>query len=70
VSEYAFPRPSTPLPNGSTEWGCDGMTLRDYFAAHIAAGYIPLLTDSAIKPESVAKIAYSCATALMEERSK
>ncbi len=50
--------------------GFEGMTLRDYFAAHIAAGYMPLLTDSAIKPESVAKIAYACANALMAEREK
>lgn len=37
----AFPRPATILPGGEVkDWGEEGMTLRDYFAAHVITGML------------------------------
>lgn len=39
-NESAFPRPHAMMPNGNIEYGENGMTLRDYFAASCSHGEI------------------------------
>ncbi len=50
-----------------------GMTLRDYFAAAIASGVVSRRsTDDryGVPPRELAKLAYECADALLDERAK
>lgn len=37
--DQAYPRRTSPQPNGDIEWGERGMTIREVFAKDIAAGY-------------------------------
>jgi hypothetical protein len=51
------------------QYGCEGMTLRDYFAAKALSG---MLADSECKgePDDFSKHAYMFADAMIAERSK
>ena len=59
--------PAFPLTTASDPIS-DGMTLRDYFAAKVAQGYV--VSDSIPSPKDVAEYAYRVADALLEVRSK
>jgi len=75
----AFPRPGyyPDDPNERMEIGerrdlrtdpQDGMTLRDYFAAQVAGGYVGV--DSIPNPNDVANYAYEVADAMLKARIK
>lgn len=71
----AFPRTGGQVPGpNSPEWvpPQEGMTLRDYFAAHALAGYGAYIadSDSAVPPERWAKRAYEIADAMLAQRGK
>ena len=63
---YAFPSGHNPQ-RGRQE---DGMTLRDYFAAHIAGHLAVKAVYDDEKPETVAAAAYMVADALMKAREE
>ena len=71
----AFPMPSGPEPrvNATTHYN-EGMTLRDYFAAHVLS-VLPEQTAYNMEPNEtksafVARKAYEFADAMLKERSK
>jgi hypothetical protein len=68
----AFPRPSVSLSNGGQEWGCDGLTARDWFAGQALAGLVQLVTavKGPVAAEELASIAYGVADAILAERDK
>lgn len=68
----AFPKPNSVIPNGNFEWGNDGMTLRDYFAATaLTTMKLPnSWTDNPHYWEGVARSAWVCADAMIAERDK
>jgi hypothetical protein len=56
------------FPHGDeTHGGCDGMTLRDYFAAAAIQGLMP---NNDISYEKGAEMAYRQADAMLAERMK
>ncbi len=61
--EWAFPRSRT-----RDEEGCNGMTLRDYFAAKAMAGYCAVHESWDIAPERMAECAYDIADAMLAAR--
>lgn len=64
-----FGGPAFPAHTGGTQY--KGMTLRDYFAAHLAHGQIGSGQD--LKPISwqvIAENAYGIADAMLKEREK
>ncbi len=67
----AFPSPPVLDANGGfwrpADIGCEGMTLRDYFAAKAMQG---LLSNPNVKPEVNAARFYSWADAMIAERAK
>ena len=73
----AFPVASVMNANGDVQWGFNGMTLRDYFAAQVAPTYAQMKTgpyyDAKIKlwsASAVARQAYLVADAMLLERSR
>ena len=62
-NEFAFPQ----LEGERLKWWGHGMTLRDYFAANIAQGYV-ISHGVVLRPEEVAKMSYVMADALLKER--
>ena len=80
----AFPRVPTQWGDGIAVWGEPGMTLRDYFAAKIAAAMLTMTStdndlpqlewvrnlDGETLAERVAGIAYRMADAMLAERAK
>lgn len=73
----AFPQPQTMKGEqiiSPTEYGEGGMALRDYFAAAVVAGLIPVARQGASKGDDVAKMtaefAYEVAEAMMEARKR
>lgn len=70
----AFPKRSWQHPvNGEIDWGNDGMTLRDYFAVHVAQGYLASFAIDGMSIPSacgVASYAYEVADAMLAEREK
>lgn len=58
-TKYAFP-----------VLGDNGMTLRDYFAAHWLTGYIANTTTPDMSTGLCAEIAYKVADAMLKEREK
>ena len=63
---FAFPSGHNPQ-RGRQE---DGMTLRDYFAAHIAGHLAVKAVYDDEKPETVAAVAYMVADSLMKAREE
>ena len=68
MNEPAFPQIRT-LPDGSHE-ECEGLTLRDYFAARamqafIVKGVIP--ADGLNKKQAITVMAYETADAMLED---
>lgn len=64
----AFPTASVVTPNGNMEWGSDGMSLRDYFAAKAMQGMLvdPNCSDFA----SVVEHAYVVADLMLKQREQ
>ena len=60
---HAFPMAGVASNDG---WCYDGMTLRDYFAAHALTQAMRVMSDT----ESVAVLAYGVADAMLAEREK
>jgi exopolyphosphatase/pppGpp-phosphohydrolase len=68
----AFPYEHGHSPDAANVREC-GMTLRDYFAAKAAAGFIAMCADPGVhepKPEAVAEFAYRVADAMLAARKK
>ena len=69
----AFPLPSVALPNG-TEWGYNGMSLRDWFAGIVLSQGLweaTQRTDSwDERKKFTASLAYEIADAMLLEREK
>lgn len=63
---YAFPNQHNPQ-TGRQE---TGMTLRDYFAAHIAGHLSVKAIYDGESDKTIAQTAYALADALLEERNK
>lgn len=55
-----------PIP----QWEHAGMTLRDYFAAHIIVGMLPILIENGWSNDAAAKFAYTMADSMIEEREE
>jgi hypothetical protein len=68
VNEPAFPQIRT-VPDGSSE-ECEGLTLRDYFAAKVVQGI--LAGDNFVwsEPEEEVAMAYKIADEMMKERQR
>ena len=64
----AFPINDTHYPNGQIQYGCVGMTLRDYFAAKAMQGYISAKTIRT--QEQLVEYSYLFADAMLAERTK
>ena len=63
--------PAFPVPDIDGSAVCEGMTLRDYFAAKAMQGMLayPHASTTA-EPEAYAEAAYEIADAMIQERSK
>lgn len=61
--------PAFPIPHGAAQPGFMGMTLRDFFAAHLAAAALTRATTND-NLERIAFLAYAGADALIAEREK
>lgn len=62
----AFPIPDTTYPNGQVQYGSNGMTLRDYFAAKA----IPeLMREWSEDHDEIASEAYKIADAMLAARA-
>lgn len=67
----AFPKPSYRVNDGEVEWGQDGMSLSDWFAAQAIMGFIAARKDTGWgSPADLAKRAYEFADAMIAERDK
>ena len=69
----AFPVPDVHYPNGQIQYGCNGMTLRDYFAAEELAGIrksMEYLHPELGVYERIASHCYKMADAMLKERTK
>lgn len=75
----AFPRAMVQLSNGDQEWGTEGMTLRDYFAAQVISQcQITVIREEPepdaevvrIYAERFARTAYVIADAMLVKREK
>lgn len=60
---FAFPFVANDLVN-------PGLSLRDYFAAHIAAGMVTDKEQWGANPETMAANAYQLADAMLKERER
>lgn len=69
-NEPAFPTPQRIYANGDTEWGSNGMTLRDWFAAKALQGILsnPADGDSWRKYKEAVPIAYLFADEMLKVR--
>lgn len=68
----AFPRPTVALER-ETEWGADGMTLRDWFAGQALAGFCSRLPDDLMttdRAQTLAIAADMVAVAMLAERDR
>lgn len=63
TNPYAFPFSAGPMVN-------PGHALRDYFAAHIAAGMVTDKAQWGVSPATMAANAYMLADAMLQEREK
>ena len=63
----AFPVSNTEYPNGQIQFGTDGMTLRDYFAAKAMQG---ILSDPTIDHTAytLSELAYKASDAMLKVR--
>ena len=70
MDKPAFPQTRT-LPDGSHE-ECEGLTMRDYFAARAMQGMMArdVFDGGQARPEQRAKLAYIEADAMLKERNK
>jgi hypothetical protein len=71
--EPAFPVPDVHYPNGQIQFGSNGMTLRDYFAAKAMAAFLSSPDDANYyekHPGLLADSAYNIADAMLAERTK
>ena len=66
----AFPVPDSHHANGQVQYGSDGMTLRDYFAAKAMLGLINVEVQEVAFQERIAKWAYEIAEAMLEARGQ
>ena len=73
----AFPKPTTYAPDFSEiQYGCYGMSLRDYFAGQVMGHFIKEDIDHAFLPylkkhlSALARTAYAYADAMIDERNK
>lgn len=66
----AFPVPDLYYPNGQVQFGTDGMSLRDYFAAQVVSAIDQRRMGVAFKgtPDSIAEEAYQLADAMLRAR--
>ena len=64
----AFPIPNTYHTNGQIQYGQDGMTLRDYFAAAALQGVICHNGCGALTDEDSSRIAYEYADEMIKVR--
>ncbi|GAB1827259.1 MULTISPECIES: hypothetical protein [Achromobacter] len=61
--------PAFPQPLGTeTTAGCEGMTLRDYFAAKAMQGELAACAEKRPDPADAAKFAYAIADAMLAAR--
>ena len=66
----AFPIPDAFYPNGDVQPGCNGMTLRDYFAAKAMQSILVNLKEG-IRPQDMIEMAedsYMLAEAMLKAR--
>ena len=66
----AFPISDTHHPNGQVQYGCSGMTLRDYFASKAMQGFAADESMGTAIATDIAKLAYQLADAMIAERTK
>jgi hypothetical protein len=64
-NEPAFPTPQRIYANGDTEWGSNGMTLRDWFAAKALQG---ILSNPVDTYKDVTRTAYLFADEMLKVR--
>lgn len=75
-NEPAFPITDTYHPNGQVQFGSNGITIRDYFAAKALSGLMTRVwnEDGKMSGNELivlwAKSAYACADAMLAERNK
>ena len=65
----AFPIPDSHHANGGVQYGANGMTLRDYFAAKALAGMLAD-TECSSSASNLAQASYLIADAMLAERAK
>jgi hypothetical protein len=66
----AFPVPDSHYANGQVQYGSNGMTLRDYFAAMALQGIMVGFHDHSYNAQTCAVIAYDVADAMLEAREQ
>jgi len=65
----AFPVPDSHDANGQVQYGANGMTLRDYFAAKAMVAFISAAV-TVVKPSTLAKTVASAAYEIADEMLK
>lgn len=73
----AFPVPDSHYPNGQVQYGCNGMSLRSYFAGQAMQGILTAVTNAHLhykgstpSDQIVAQWAVEAADALIAELNK
>jgi len=71
----AFPMPPFNCPNGDTDWGNSGMSLRDWFAGQALTGMLPTIkanSEDTLIHTSIpmaARFSYAIADAMLKARA-
>ena len=67
----AFPIPDRSFPNGETQWGASGMSLRDYFAGQALNSLCAVVSpEDGLCVGLIVKDCYEIADAMLAEREK
>lgn len=66
----AFPVPDSHYPNGQTQYGASGMSLRDWFAGQAMTGFISASTGRDVLAKLSADMCYQMADAMLAARER